>query len=157
MGYDRLELALLEAARPEAFSEDDWRRNDPPALPPITVNQALQLMYLHQKEARLGGTPELLRLRPGERREARQERLILLGEHRRMRDRERFHIAEVERLARGEPTYIDWEAEGVTLTDLAQVTGWSRADPAKTVADESRALFGGWRIEEMKAGKRGGS
>ena len=36
------------------------------------------------------------------------------------------------------------------LPDLAQVTGWSRADPAKAPRDARRALFGGWRIEDME-------
>jgi hypothetical protein len=40
--------------------------------------------------------------------------------------------------------------EGVGLPDLAQVTGWSRADPEKTAHDPDRALFGGWRIEDME-------
>jgi len=37
------------------------------------------------------------------------------------------------------------------LPDLAQVTAWSRADPAKAAHDPKRALFGGWRLEEMEA------
>ena len=36
------------------------------------------------------------------------------------------------------------------LPDLAQVTGWSRADPEKGGHDPDRALFGGWRIEDME-------
>ena len=36
------------------------------------------------------------------------------------------------------------------LPDLAQVTGWSRADPEKVPHDPRRALFGGWRLEEME-------
>jgi len=34
--------------------------------------------------------------------------------------------------------------------DLAQVTGWSRADPDKEPHGDS-ALFGGWRIEDLRA------
>lgn len=153
IGYERLELALLESAQPESFADDDWRRNDPPALPPMTVNQALQLLYLHQKEVRLGGTPEPLRRRKGESREARKERLTLMGEHRLERDRLAFRIMEAERLARGEPTYIDWEAEGSPLPDLSQVTGWSKAN-GKPPTDPTRALFGGWRIGNIPDGKR---
>lgn len=100
MGYDRLELALLEAGYEEAFREDDWRRNDPPAIPPMTANQALQLMYLHQKEARLLETPiPVDRLRPGETWEARSEMMRMISEARRVREREAFRIAEAERLA----------------------------------------------------------
>ncbi|MES2755205.1 MAG: hypothetical protein V4659_11110 [Pseudomonadota bacterium] len=157
MGYDRLEHALLESMKPTAFADDDWRRNDPPAIPPMTANQALQLLYLHQKEARLWDTPiPWDRLRPGETMEARSEMLGMIAAAKRAQDRERFKLAEAERLARGEPTYVDWEAEDVTLPDLSQVTGWSRADPAKVTKDASRALFGGWRVEAMKAGKKRG-
>lgn len=153
MGYERLELALLASVRPESFADDDWRRNDPPAIPPMTANQALQLLYLHQKEARLGGTPEPVRRRRGESRAARDERLVLMGEHRLERNRLKFRIAEAERLARGEPTYIDWEAEGNPLPDLSQVTGWSKAKGGAET-DPTRALFGGWRIRDISDNKR---
>ena len=36
------------------------------------------------------------------------------------------------------------------MPDLAQVTGWSRADPEKGGHDPDTALFGGWRIEDMQ-------
>ena len=36
------------------------------------------------------------------------------------------------------------------LPDLAQVTGWSNADPTKAPHYAERALFGGWRIEDMR-------
>ena len=43
------------------------------------------------------------------------------------------------------------ELEGrVVLPDLAQVTGWSNADPAKAPHHAGRALFGGWRMAEME-------
>ncbi len=154
-GYERLELALLESTLETAFRDDDWRRNEPPEMPPMTPNQALQLLYLHQKEARLVTTPiPVDRLRPGETWQARSAMLGMIWEARREREREEFRIAEAERMARGEPTYIDWEKQGVTLPDLSQVTGWSRADPAKAAADPTTALFGGWRMKEMKAGRR---
>ena len=148
-GFERLELALLEGMQPEAFAGDDWRRNDPPAIPPMTANQALQLLYLHQKEVRLGGQhPELNpRLSPGESREARSTRLRLMYEHRQAREQEMFRIAEAERLARGEPTYCEWELG--ELPDLSQVTGWSKAK-GRVAHDDSRALFGGWRIGDVR-------
>jgi hypothetical protein len=40
------------------------------------------------------------------------------------------------------------------LPGLAQVTGSSRADPRKAPHDETRALFGGWRLEAMEAKTR---
>ena len=147
-GYARLELACLEAALPEAHAQDGWSHNDPPALPPMTANQALQLMYLHQKEARLQAEPPHMKRRRGESAEAYSYRLAVMYEARQERARERFRIAEAARHARGQETFLPWEPP-VALPDLAQVTGWSRAGEAKA-HDERRALFGGWRIEDRR-------
>lgn len=146
-GYDRLELALFESSLPQSFEHDHWRHNERPATPPMTANQALQLMYLHQKEARLGGTPAPLRLRPGETPDERSVRLTLMRKGYEERERERYRIAEAMRLAEGKPTPHEWAAG--ELPDLSQVTGWSKAS-GKPATDEGRALFGGWRIEEMR-------
>jgi hypothetical protein len=121
-------------------------------MPPMSVSQALQLMYLHQKAALLVDEPTPMRRRRGESREACCERLAQMAEARDERAREAFAVAEAERRERGEPA---WGPAGEEvrrgLPDLAQVTGWSRADPAKAPHDPGRALFGGWRIEEMEA------
>jgi hypothetical protein len=94
-GYFRLETALLEGFAPGSHEHDDWRDNDPPAIPPMTVNQALQLLYLHQKEARLNWVePHQVRRRPGESREAQNERLAAMYEARMQREREKFEVAE---------------------------------------------------------------
>jgi len=150
-GYERLEMALLASGLADSFADDDWRHNDPPAIPPMTVNQALQLMYLHQKEVTLGNAPLTGRLRPGETSQARSALLALLYEEKQERQRMKFKIAEAERLARGEPTYQRW-APG-DLPDLSQVTGWSKAKGA-TPTDETRALFGGWRLGDIPVEKR---
>src|SRR5206468_11404768 len=42
-GYEALELGLVESGLPASHEHGDWRHNDPPAMPPMTVNQALQL------------------------------------------------------------------------------------------------------------------
>jgi len=156
-GYLEIELALLQSFSAASHEHDDWRNNDPPAVPPMSVNQALQLMYLHQKEARLIAEPPHIRKRPGESEEAYSVRLSAMYEARLQRDRERFEVAEVERWERGEPARGP-AGEAVRrelgLPDLAQVTGWSHADPAKAPHDASRALFGGWRMADMAA-KRG--
>jgi hypothetical protein len=158
LGYDRLEMALIETGMPDSHEHDDWRSNDPPAIPPMTASQALQLMYLHQKEARLLGEPSYLKRRRGESREAHSLRLAEMWEAREQRAREEFEMAEAARMARGEPAWgpageeVRRRLEGrVVLPDLAQVTGWSRADPTKVSHDPRRALFGGWRIEDMEA------
>lgn len=157
-GYERLEMALLESGLASAFEQDDWRRNEPPAMPPMSVNQALQLMYLHQKQARLLAEPEHVKRRHGESRESRWFRLAAMYEEGQRRAREAFAIAEAERMAAGEPPWgpageavrRELAAAAALLPDLAQVSGWSNADPAKAPHNAGRALFGGWRIAEME-------
>src|SRR5207248_9490890 len=133
------------AGLPESTEHDDGRSNDPPAIPPMTASQALQLMYLHQKEARLTAEPYWLKRRRGESREALCERLTAMAEERARLAREEFEVAEAERWSRGEPPFglagEDVRAklglpERSGLPDLAQVTGWSRADPDRVPYDE---------------------
>jgi hypothetical protein len=151
-GYEALEMALLESTLPSSHEHGDWRSNEPPAIPPMSASEALQLMYLHQKAALLLEEPTPMRRRRGESNEARNERLALMAEARDRRAREAFEVAEAERWAEGLPPF-GLAGEDVRrrlgLPDLAQVTGWSRKDPAKGGHGE-RALFGGWRIEEME-------
>jgi hypothetical protein len=179
-GYEALELALLEGGMPGSHEHDDWRHNEPPATPPMTVSQALQLMYLHQKAVLLVDEPPHIRCRRGEPEEAYTERLAQMAEARLQREREKFEVAEVERWERGLPPWgaageavrrelqlpphpptasrrvppSPSEGEGLEgrmgLPDLAQVTGWSRADPKKRPHHPERALFGGWRLEDME-------
>jgi hypothetical protein len=134
-GYDALEMALIESSLPGAHEHDDWRNNEPPATPPMTASQALQLMYLHQKEARLIYEPDYLKRRRGESNAVHCLRLAEMWEERERRAREEFEVAEAERMARGEPPWgpagedVRRKLEGrVVLPDLAQVTGWSRAE-----------------------------
>lgn len=122
MGYRRLELALLEAADPEAHADDGWRHNEPPPIPPMTAAQALHLLYLHHKEV-MGGTPEPLRRRPGETSGVQSLRLQLLHEHREERYREKSRIAQAARNGGGP---VPGETPPL-LPALDQVTGWSAA------------------------------
>jgi len=164
-GYEALEQALMMGTVGSGDEQDEWRHNDPPATPPMTANQALQLMYLHQKAVLMLDEPSTVRRRRGESRAAHSERLAQLAEAREARQREAFVTAEAERWARGEPPWGPAGAavrrelgppERFGLPDLAQVSGWSRGDPKKVPHDCRRALFGGWRIENMEK-KRGGS
>jgi hypothetical protein len=154
-GYARLEMALLESWRPESHADDAWRHNDPPPIPPMSANQALQLLYLHQKEARLIAEPDHIKRRKGESNEARSFRLSAMYEARLQRDREAFEVAEAARRARGEPGR--WEETPPALPDLAQVTGWSNAKPrgaGEGEAEADRALFGGRRLGDLEGDSR---
>jgi hypothetical protein len=153
-GYERLETALLASAAPASHEDDGWRHNEPPDLPPMTVNQALQLMYLHQKEARLLAEPPHLRRRNGESREAHRFRVAAMAEEQLRQEQEKFEVAEAARRARGVPGLLEsWRATAA-LPDLGQVTGWSRANAGKAPHDPTRALFGGWRMENLAKTRR---
>ena len=147
-GYERLEMALLEAADPENYRDDAWRRNDPPPLPQMSVGEALQLLHLHQKEARLQAEPPHIRRRRGESSEAHSTRLSAMYEAAQQRQREAFYIAEAERRAAGIPHLFGPKI--LPLPALDQVKGWSKADPAKRGPDPERPMFGGWRIGDWK-------
>ncbi|WP_375381614.1 hypothetical protein [uncultured Sphingomonas sp.] len=155
-GYDEIEAAMLEVGLQSGVDGmGDWRLNDRPAIPAMTAGQALQLLYLHQKEARLGGTPEPLRNRRGETSEMRSLRFQLMIEHRDEQAREQFRAAEIARRARGEPLFLpqlEHELPPITsalLSDLSQVTGWSEANPASVPRDPDVALFGGHRVKHL--------
>jgi hypothetical protein len=159
-GYAALEGELLDAGLAGSHEHDEWRSNEPPAVPPMTVSQALQLMYLHQKAVLGLDEPAYLKRRRGESLELHLERLARMAEERERRARAAFDVAEVERWERGLPA---WGPAGkevrarLGLPDLAQVTGWSRADPGKAPHHAGVALFGGWRIADMEAKRRRGS
>ena len=150
MGYERIELALLESTLASSHADDAWRHNDPPPIPAMTATQALQLLYLHQKEARLLAEPAHIKRRRGESADARQFRLAAMYREGQRRDREAFDLAEAARRDRGEPPLFGPQ-EPPSLPALDQVTGWSKADPTKAPTDAGRALFGGWRLGDMDA------
>lgn len=144
-GYARLEAALIAGFAPESYADDGWRHNDPPPIPAMTANQALQLLHLHQKEARLLAEPAHMKRRRGESSDAYSYRLSVMSELRLERDREAYALAEAARRA-------GRSAEGTgsatpDLPALDQVTGWSKADPKKPPHDPGVALFGGWRLK----------
>ncbi|WP_375403505.1 hypothetical protein [uncultured Sphingomonas sp.] len=87
VGYGRVEQALLEAGLARDAPRDAWAHNDPPALPPMTPAQALQLMYLHQKEVRLQAEPAHIKRRRGESPEAHSFRLSAMYQARQEQDR----------------------------------------------------------------------
>lgn len=141
-GYDRIEMALLASFDPGSHQDDAWRRNDLPDIPSMTPAQGLQLLYLHQKQARLEAEPDHIKRRRGESREAHSTRLAAMYEAREQRQREAWQIADAERRARGEPD--PFGRPDPPLPPLDQVTGWSKAR-GNPPHDPDRAMFGGHR------------
>ena len=152
MGYDRLEMALVESFDPASHADDAWRHNEPPPIPSMTPAQALQLMYLHQKEARLWAERPDQKPRRGESMEVHSIRLQAKWHAERAREAEDRAIEAAE--DEGEEP-LPYEPEPPLLPALDQVTGWSKAGEGR-VWDPDVALFGGWRLEDMEKarGKR---
>jgi hypothetical protein len=151
MGYDRIEMALIEGFAPESCRDDAWRHNDPPAIPPMSAGQALQLLYLRQKEARLWSERPDRRRRGGEDTDQYCARLGRKWRAEKAWDREGYEVARALRSGGEAPEPL--EPAPPVLPALEQVTGWSRADPAKQPRDPDRALFGGWRLKDWKGRK----
>lgn len=147
MGYERLEMALIESFAPDSYRHDIWRHNDPPAIPPMSPAQALQLMYLHQKEARLLSEPNYIKRRRGETAEAHSVRMEAMRRGWMQRERENFYIGEAARRARGR----SWVTGPKELPETLSIGGWTKAEPEKTPHHEDVALFGGWRLKDWNA------
>jgi hypothetical protein len=149
MGWERLECAALAAGMPESHADDAWRHNDPPPIPPLTADQALQLLWLHEKSVQQGWDMPHRRRRRGEPWETYTERLRAMWtvqQNRSAEDdavRRALHYEET-----GSWRFAD-EAPPVPLPPLHLVTGWSKAS-GKPPHHEGVALFGGWRIGDMK-------
>jgi len=157
MGYDRVECALLSSTHPDSHEDDGWRHNDPPPIPPMTADQAIQLLALHEKSVRQGWERPHRRKRRGEPWETYTERLAAMWTAEKAREDE---DRAVRRAARYEATG-DWrlpeEPAPPALPPLHLVTGWSKADPdrAKVTYNPNLALFGGWRIGDWKRKRAG--
>lgn len=147
-GCQTLTAALLSSFEPASHDHDDWRHNEPPAMPPMTATQALLLLSLHRRSV-IERYPPQLRRRAHESPLAYEGRMIAIREAWYQRQREAFAVAEA---ARAEGTWTGPSPKPLyTLPDLAQVTGWSAADPTKPAHDEGGALFGGWRLSHWHA------
>lgn len=149
MGWERLEMAALQAALPESHSDDRWRQCAPAPLPRFSPDQALQLLFLHEKSVNQSWEQPHRRRRRGESDDVYTERL------RAMWKVEKDLEAEAEalrRAARWEETG-DWRHEDEPpppeLVPLELVTGWSKAS-GRPAHHEGVALFGGWRIGDMR-------
>jgi hypothetical protein len=92
MGHQRLELALLANMDPESYAHDSWRHNDPPPIPPMTAAEALQLLSLHWKSARLEREDPDRRYRRGEGSESYSRRLAMLWRRDRSLEAENYAL-----------------------------------------------------------------
>lgn len=147
-GYARLKEALLTGFLPEAHADDAWRHNDAPDMPAMTAAQALQLLYLHHKEAvPTWGVTNARRRRPGETWDAQTAAVRAEYAERMKRQAEDTVRESLDRLAvrLGATPH----AVPVALPQLDQVTGWSKADPDAVPHEEGVALFGGWRVKHL--------
>jgi hypothetical protein len=150
MGYERLEMALLETIDPHSHADDAWRHNDPPPIPPMTANQALQLMYLHHKTTQLWAEAPYMRRRRGESTAEWSIRRAADYIAQKARERDDLAVSIVARAARAHAKRSPLDPPPPKLPALDQVTGWSSADPQRRPHDATRALFGGWRITDTK-------
>jgi hypothetical protein len=144
MGYRQLEMAAMVAANPASHRDDAWRNNDPPPVPPMSQDQALQLLYLHQKSVCLGWERPHRRRRRGESDEIYSLRLSAMWAAEKAREAEDEAVRAAIELGGSEPP-----PPLPPLPALDQVGGWSRAKGAPP-HDPDVALFGGWRLKEMK-------
>jgi hypothetical protein len=149
MGYERLEAEALRAAMPESHADDEWREIDPPAIPPMSADQALQLLFLHEKSVQQGWDLPHRRRRRGETDEVYTERLRAMWTCEKRREAEDDALRRALRFEKSGEWRFEDEARPLPLPPLEQVTGWSKA-AGKAPHDPDVALFGGWRIGHME-------
>jgi hypothetical protein len=155
MGWERLEMAAMEAAMPESHSDDQWRNCDLAPMPRFTPTQAVQLLSLHDKSVNQGWEEPHRRRRRGESDEIYSLRLQAMW---RVECNLEAEALALRRAARFEATG-GWRHEDEVpppqLPPLELVTGWSKA-MGKPAHHEGVALFGGWRIGDMRRRLREG-
>jgi hypothetical protein len=157
IGYDALEAAALQAALAGSHEDDGWRHSEPPPIPPMTADQALQLLCLHQKSVRQGWEQPHRRRRRGECDETYRIRLAAMWTAEKRSEAEDEAVARAIRYEESGDWRFAEEQPPPALPPLHLVTGWSRADPKKKPHNPKIAMFGGWRIGEMKLSRRSGT
>ena len=94
IGYERLEFALIRSFTAASHRQDAWRHNDPPEIPPMRPEQALQQLHLHHKAARMWSERPWEKPRAGETTDQWSARMATIT---RVRERRAFEDAEVAR------------------------------------------------------------
>lgn len=149
MGWERLEMAALQASLPQSHADDQWRNCRPAPLPRFTADQAIQLLVLHEKSVWQMWEQPHRRRRRGESDETHSIRLQAMWRAEKSREAEAEAMRRAARYEESGGWRHEDEVPPPELPPLDQVTGWSRAKggPAHR---PGLALFGGWRIEEME-------
>lgn len=148
LGYERIEMALLASFEPESCRDDAWRTNDVPPIPSMTTDQALQLLMLHQKEARLWDTRPDRKAKRGEAPHHWALRVAAKWRAEKAWDREGYAVDRAVREQGVAPPRLEHPAP--ILPALDQVTGWSAAGREKPVDPMEVVLFGGWRLKDWE-------
>jgi hypothetical protein len=149
MGWERLEMAALQASLPESHCDDRWRQCAPAPLPRFSPDQALQLLFLHEKSVAQSWEQPHRRRRRGESDETHCERVQAMWRAEKGLEAEAAALRRAERFeATGGWRHED-EPPPPELPPLELVTGWSRAS-GRPPHHEGLALFGGWRIADME-------
>jgi hypothetical protein len=156
MGWERLEMAAMAAAEAGSHSGDRWRQCAELApIPPLSWDQTFQLLCLHDRSVNQGWERPHRRRRRGESEAVHIERLRAMWT---VEKRVEAEDEALRRAARFEASG-DWRHEDEppppVLPPLEQVTGWSKAKGGAGRHGEI-ALFGGWRIGDMRRRMAGG-
>jgi hypothetical protein len=157
-GYDRLELAMLAAADPQSYRDDQWRNDPEMDLPlhSLSPAEAIQLLALHRRGVRIAYDAPHARRRRGESNMHYSTRPGLMWAASQRRTSEDRAIARaIEYEGKGEWRLPGEPAAPPPLPPLDQVTGWSKADPANEPHHERVPLFGGWRLRDAEKRRRG--
>ena len=153
MGWQRLEAEALRAGDPENHEYAEWRGIEPPALPPLTFAQIIQLLHLHQKTVLWGWDLPHRKRRRGESDEAYSARLAAMWVSEQRQRAEAEAVARAERFEASGSWRMEDEPAPLPLPPLELVTGWSKAS-GRPPHREGAGLFGGWGMEEMKQSRQ---
>ncbi|HEY0130748.1 MAG TPA: hypothetical protein VGB57_05030 [Allosphingosinicella sp.] len=149
MGWQRLEMAAMQASTPESHADDQWRNCDLAPMPQFTANQAVQLLCLHDKSVNQGWEEPHRRRRRGESDEIYSLRLQAMWRVERSLEAEAEAVRRAFRFEETGGWRHEDEVPPPELVPLELVTGWSKAS-GRPAHHEGLALFGGWRIADME-------
>jgi hypothetical protein len=118
-----VEGALVGGWLQTSYDHDDWTHNEPPAVPKMTTDEALQLLRIRVQHARAQSGQAHFDQRRGEPRDVRQKRMGRQYLDRLSRDTEDLLLYQV--LQNGDADARALETP-IVLPALDQVTGWSK-------------------------------